>query len=715
MINRRQLITQFHCQVSGCIYEEGSTRYFKSKKLLNQHFEKVHQEKKFPCPKCDKKFATETLLRNHEKTCGINWRCSCGIHYKFREALLTHARRQQHALPDDVQPKKRRISYMKQPLQIHLHQTVMPIIMVLPDQQKPFNSPGLSSSVKHRKILPKTQSLLSETTILKPTCVNTTAQEIEIVSSVQANSSCSCRSNANKSIQKSTVNLKNQLGLLENSCKIVGQEDVILENENYDMIQPQMLHSKSNVTEKKGSPLVKDISHFKISQVNKAATCTQTSQEKAVAETQTTGPCLLSLSLNNAHLETARESRASQCSPRLSRKMRRQQVLKESAETQTMESTVVKMKKLRKGRFTGNFKSRRSSTHKIPRETQTYSSKTNITQENEYNNQVMWKNLHDMLFGQQNRNSNTWCDMMARSSSGTQTSPCILPNKEFCDSETITEEDLIREVVQAYTQDEQMSYSLNLNSHFDCSSFGGKQTLCSTIDSAKSLDEQIIPLLEIDPSLQDNSQTTISPFPNDMNDSVINMNTTPTAVVLKKINSGSSTNEDFENFLLDQSLVQQSVQTDFCSSQLFSEAEIQTQTPWNFDFTYMFDHTHTQTSEDLTFSDFELSDIETQTPWDHLSNLEESVFLMEQHSIEIQTDPTCTFPTLIPNNNDDQIEQYLSNEGFYIGDDETSNIHLTDTETQTVSNLFETSMTTSWTQTHNLNFNITNSFLGSVL
>ncbi|KAL3243921.1 hypothetical protein MRX96_019509 [Rhipicephalus microplus] len=90
---------RFRCPVGSCSSKDGQAKLFSSQKLLNQHFFKVHAEKKYSCSKCGKKFGADWLSKHHEATCGTSWLCSCGASYQNREALLTHARRRSHALP----------------------------------------------------------------------------------------------------------------------------------------------------------------------------------------------------------------------------------------------------------------------------------------------------------------------------------------------------------------------------------------------------------------------------------------------------------------------------------------------------------------------------------------------------------------------------------------------------------------------------------------
>ena len=67
---------------------------------LLQHYMTVHAEKKHICTKCGKGFGLPDACRRHEKKCGEMFPCSCGCPYTTREALLTHAKRHGHILPE---------------------------------------------------------------------------------------------------------------------------------------------------------------------------------------------------------------------------------------------------------------------------------------------------------------------------------------------------------------------------------------------------------------------------------------------------------------------------------------------------------------------------------------------------------------------------------------------------------------------------------------
>ncbi|XP_058464641.1 uncharacterized protein LOC131438558 [Malaya genurostris] len=89
----------FHCPAEACVYHirASGTKYFTSFRSLKQHYLKMHSEKHFACTRCQKSFATESLLRAHQANCGHEFICKiCDYSYGSREALLTHSKRKNH-------------------------------------------------------------------------------------------------------------------------------------------------------------------------------------------------------------------------------------------------------------------------------------------------------------------------------------------------------------------------------------------------------------------------------------------------------------------------------------------------------------------------------------------------------------------------------------------------------------------------------------------
>lgn len=107
---------QYYCPVVKCkynAYEENGKNHFRSRKYLRQHFLKVHATKDVKCTKCDKQFANETLKMQHERVCGLLFKCrDCEWTYSSRESLLTHCRRKKHSIPE-FSVKTRRTQHPK--------------------------------------------------------------------------------------------------------------------------------------------------------------------------------------------------------------------------------------------------------------------------------------------------------------------------------------------------------------------------------------------------------------------------------------------------------------------------------------------------------------------------------------------------------------------------------------------------------------------------
>ncbi|KAL3860618.1 hypothetical protein ACJMK2_010716 [Sinanodonta woodiana] len=105
-------IFKYHCPVKNCTYQAGC-RFFKSNKLLKQHYLKVHAEKRFACDKCGLKFGMERDRLRHQSHCGVFFYCgTCDCPYTTREALLTHCKRNNHQLreEDKIEVKKKKDS-----------------------------------------------------------------------------------------------------------------------------------------------------------------------------------------------------------------------------------------------------------------------------------------------------------------------------------------------------------------------------------------------------------------------------------------------------------------------------------------------------------------------------------------------------------------------------------------------------------------------------
>ncbi|KAL7978826.1 hypothetical protein Chor_013315 [Crotalus horridus] len=77
---------------------------------LQQHFMKIHAEKKHKCDKCTNSYGTVWDLKRHVLDCGKTFQCTCGCPYASRTALLSHIYRTQHEIPVEHRdpPSKKR-------------------------------------------------------------------------------------------------------------------------------------------------------------------------------------------------------------------------------------------------------------------------------------------------------------------------------------------------------------------------------------------------------------------------------------------------------------------------------------------------------------------------------------------------------------------------------------------------------------------------------
>ncbi|XP_058835805.1 uncharacterized protein LOC131692659 [Topomyia yanbarensis] len=105
----------FHCPEEACVYHvrASGTKFFNSFRSLKQHYLKMHSEKHFICSRCQKSFATQSLLRAHQTNCGQVFVCKfCDYSYGSREALLTHSKRKNHGYHELIAEKacKRKVN-----------------------------------------------------------------------------------------------------------------------------------------------------------------------------------------------------------------------------------------------------------------------------------------------------------------------------------------------------------------------------------------------------------------------------------------------------------------------------------------------------------------------------------------------------------------------------------------------------------------------------
>ena len=99
---------KFFCPVLVVCLSLQSMHSTKNGSIFCQHYMTVHAEKKNICGKCGKGFGLPDACRRHELKCGQLFTCSCGCPYTTIEALLTHAGRKMHKVPECYKTTKER-------------------------------------------------------------------------------------------------------------------------------------------------------------------------------------------------------------------------------------------------------------------------------------------------------------------------------------------------------------------------------------------------------------------------------------------------------------------------------------------------------------------------------------------------------------------------------------------------------------------------------
>lgn len=539
----------FHCTVSGCIYAEGMERYFTSKKLLKQHYTKVHAEKKYLCSKCHKGFGADWMRKHHESTCGTDWCCSCGNQYASWESLITHTRRTQHVMPPQFRNRQKKFKNTP-PKQVF--SPLLIIIQQSPVQIVPPVLPSSQTFVKHRKILPKGIVYASKQ-----------YENMNIV-----NQSKKKNENSLCTIGTQTDPLVYDTGTWTSVCGTVFPEKIPISNSylerNNQVSISTSLFNGSTSTQKSMQDNLGKI------------------QSKMAVETQTSGNDLKELNIQ-------RESRGSQCSGRAL--VQRSDIQIESTHTQTMESTVIKMKKASLKRIHGNSKNKKKNENK--------------TGEMNSNFQSYWSSLKTVL-EDSSINKINWQTYQSRCSSSTQTSPRTI-EKTVCDSETLTDDQLFSSF---WSESENTFCSAESRDIYEYSPKISKPETNQNVPTNPEMSLKILTSSD-----EPFNQQSLS-FPlEEISSNSIQDNITDTSRQLFNI----ETQTEFNKRLLEDDLVQQSVQTDFYP--LLSH--MQTQTAEVDEFYSVLANMETQTTDEFLFSDLEFSDIETQTPWNDISCLED--------------------------------------------------------------------------------------------
>lgn len=353
-------IKQYHCPVQNCVYNVLSKRHFTSKKLLKQHYMKLHADKKHKCAKCGQGFGLERDCRRHQLTCGMIFRCkTCDCPFSSIEATINHCNIKQHEIPEEC----RNLRSSKLPSSAPA-QTIL-ILQATPPNPSP--SPNIQNNSSNLG------SLLLRPLLPKPTINATilpavkTIQTSEIATpnqllTVPFEKSTSAASVASRSISIQTdrdMAAKNHMTLTSSAslepvmpylhnpshqrpkyCRNIAQTDCtffanpgrkvnkrLSKNPNYSL---QKFTSSTGIQTAVSVPPVKKKSHHNM------------------VGTQTVGDYILTTAMSTAQIPIQRISQGSQVSKQRAQK----NYTMESSHTQTMEMQSPRWKKRRRASTT---------------------------------------------------------------------------------------------------------------------------------------------------------------------------------------------------------------------------------------------------------------------------------------------------------------------------------------------------------------------------
>lgn len=352
-------VKQYHCPVQNCVYNVLSKRHFTSKKLLKQHYMKLHADKKHKCAKCGQGFGLERDCRRHQLTCGMIFRCkTCDCPFSSIEATINHCNIKQHEIPEEC----RNLRSSKLPSSAPA-QTIL-ILQATPPNPSP--SPSIQSnsnlgSLLLRPLLPKPTinatilpavKTIQTSEIATPNQLLTVPFEKSTSAASVASRSISIQTDRDMAAKNhmtltSSASLEPMMPYLHNPshqkpkyCRNIAQTDCtffanagrkvnkrLSKNPNYSL---QKFTSSTGIQTAVSVPPVKKKSHHNM------------------VGTQTVGDYILTTAMSTAQIPIQRISQGSQVSKQRAQK----NYTMESSHTQTMEMQSPRWKKRRRASTT---------------------------------------------------------------------------------------------------------------------------------------------------------------------------------------------------------------------------------------------------------------------------------------------------------------------------------------------------------------------------
>ncbi|XP_060083835.1 ATM interactor-like isoform X2 [Ylistrum balloti] len=330
--------TEYHCPKTSCPYNISSPRHFASMKLLKQHFNKVHGEKKYKCGKCGAAFSLSRDKDRHEVRCGVVYKCAtCQCPYTTREAMLTHCQRKSHDIPaeiikarEELAAKKMKKSKKRQfenqlPGQDPFQGQPPPKVILVNIQPTPpslqTNPGSLGTKVTHLKpILCKPTPNLN---VIPLTTVTVTVDNIKVKQK-------KVEDKQNADNQKNLHERGDNHGKMPRNESHVSGENQLANTQTQALLMETGMQTNVTIPQRK-----------------------TTDQQRNAAQTQTSGDLILQTAMATANIPIHKLSVGTQMTPRSKvRALEKGRTC--SSETQTVnEQTAVRKRRRRKGSLIG--------------------------------------------------------------------------------------------------------------------------------------------------------------------------------------------------------------------------------------------------------------------------------------------------------------------------------------------------------------------------
>ncbi|EDO46394.1 predicted protein [Nematostella vectensis] len=153
-----------------------------------QHYMTIHADKKFTCTKCSRSFGMKDACERHEAKCGQIFHCTCTCPFSTREAMLMHAQRNQHDLPEnDPLRVKRENARRAAEAAVNMLKT-HPGEKLKNKKRKAGNNTEQDANKKYFTILPKPVVLHSSGVLSPELCTQNTVFVEPVVKSIARDS-----------------------------------------------------------------------------------------------------------------------------------------------------------------------------------------------------------------------------------------------------------------------------------------------------------------------------------------------------------------------------------------------------------------------------------------------------------------------------------------------------------------------------------------------